>query len=144
MFVTPAGSESLMKTFVAGDGPALWTAIVQVMVPPAATGFGVAVFTSVTRDAGSTVVVTVQAVGSTLTPGSAEPTQTFVIGPVVVGALPVIVTVLSPTGSVVAVQLTACPPTAHVCVGQLATMLVTPAGSESLTTTLVAGDGPAL
>jgi hypothetical protein len=110
----PAGNVSLTTTLVAIDGPALWTAIDQVMVPPAATGFGVAVFTSVTVDDGSTVVVTVHALGSIVTPGSPFATQVFVIGPDVDGALPVIVMAESPTGSDVAVHDATCAATVQV------------------------------
>ena len=82
------------------------TAIDHVMRPPAATGFGVAVFTSVICALGSTVVVTEHALGSTVTPEPAVPTQVFVIGPVVDGALPVMTILLVPTATEEAVHVT--------------------------------------
>jgi hypothetical protein len=142
MLVTPAGSVSLITTLGATLGPAFETAIVQVIVPPAATGFGVAVFTSVIAAFGLTTVVTVHAVASTVTPVPPVATQVFVIGPGAFGALPVIVTVLVPTGSDAAVHVAVCAATVQLLPGQLAAMFVTPAGKLSLTTTFVAGDGP--
>ena len=144
IFVTPAGSVSLTTTFGAALGPAFLTVIVHVMLPPAATGFGVAVLLSVIAALVLTVVVTWHAVASTVTPVPADPTHVFVIGPATFGAFPVIVTVLVPTGTEADVQLTAEPLTVHALPGQVAVILVTPAGSVSLMTTLGATLGPAL
>jgi hypothetical protein len=89
MLVTPAGRVSVTTTLVAGFGPALLAVSVQVIVLPASTGFGVAVFVIATFAAATTCVVAVQVLYVAI-PLVTVPTHVFVMAPATVGAVPVI------------------------------------------------------
>ena len=91
-----------------------------------------------------TVVVTRQLLTSNVAPEAPEATQVLVISPGVVGALPVTVIVLLPTGRLVLEQLTFWPLTVQVQPAPEAAMFVTPAGRVSFTSAFDAGFGPAL
>jgi hypothetical protein len=144
MLLTPAGTVSTTLTFVPIDGPALCAVTVQEIADPAGSDDADATFESEICANSLTVVVTRQFVTSNVAPGLAVATQVFVMLPVTVGALPVTVIVLKPTGRDARVQVTVLPETPHVQPEPDAAMLVTPAGNVSVTTVFAAGFGPAL
>ncbi len=118
------------------------TDTVHVIGPCAGTTAGEAVLDTLMTERG---VIVVTARHSTLsTDGSvvAVPVQVFVIVPVAIGALPLMVIVLEPTAKLAREHVTVWPATPQLQPAPEAAIAVTPAGTASVTTTLVAEVGP--